>query len=542
MHKFLFIIALLYINASYSQDTIKYTNGEKYIGNIVNGYRDGFGEYFFNDGDRYSGNWKSNKFDGDATYYYANGDYKIGKWENNQCITYRYFSNGKELTVTVKKIDYTKINGSNYDINVYAHPIEKEFRYNLKVFRGVISNDNSILSLIFGIGADGNSGSYGNHLISTNKFESNSIDLFRERKMSSELFYYNEKDISVYDCNSNMKENNTIFFAYDNNNGVELNEVSLSNSTNLPIITTNLLPYEFELNSGEEGIETFKVGHVKLGNGISGFLGMSLYDYKTYLFIYDYKARNKYRKIDLSKVSSTISNTIGQLGRNVCLKYKGNKSGSPYETNIYSISNIVQNENYIYVFLKSLNWDFALPICIRKSDFSVSIKSNSFFSLGIFETDEIMKKVNSTGGYNYLPFSNEFINYYNIGSDIKLDVYNNNIDKTWSITLNDINIKHINECGDFIIIGGYTKSAGYKGFSNPKIIVINKITHAISYSKVIAKKNAMVNTINFDSNNNVIITIGGLAKHEETDDLFSPQIIIDKLNPEGKFINNLFIK
>ena len=435
---------------------------------------------------------------------------------------------------------YSQTKLLNYNIVSYADPIQKEFRYNLKVFRGTISNDNSLMSLIFGLRTDGFMDSYGNHLISTNRSNGSTINLFRERKMNTEMFYYNQKEIDVNSLNSNKNQFNTIFFSYRNSDGIDLNEVSLSNNSNIPSIETYNLPYEFELNSGNDGIETFLVGGPKLGNEICGFIGKSVYDFKTYLFIYDYKSKSKFRKIDLTKISSSFSNLTGQKGGNIYMKYKGNKNGTSFETNIYSISNIVQNDNYIYVFLNSHNWEYALPICISKSDYSISIKSNSFLKLGTSETDEIMKKVNYTGGYNYLPFSKEFINYYNVDNATKLDLYNKNIDKTWSITLNDINIKHINEFENFIIIGGYTKSAGYKGFSNPKIVVINKTTHDISYTKVIAKKNAMVNTINFDSNNNVIISIGGLAKYEETDNQFFPQIIIDKIDANGKFINDLF--
>ena len=51
----------------------------------------------------------------------------------------------------------------------------------------------------------------------------------------------------------------------------------------------------------------------------------------------------------------------------------------------------------------------------------------------------------------------------------------------------------------------------------------------------------MVQTINLDANNNIIISVGGIVSYGE-DYSFYPQIIVDKLNTEGKFANDLFFK
>lgn len=519
-------------------------NGDKYIGNLLNGYRNGFGNYYFNNGDRYSGNWKLDKFDGDATYYYANGDYRIGKWENNVCVSFKYFSGDKEIPVTTKTLDYTKIDGANYNIILYADPIQKEYRYNLKSFRSTISNDKSILSIMFGVPTDGFMDSYGNHLISINRFENKISDLYGERKLKTPLndskFYYNSQEINIYDCNSSKL--NSVYFSSQKNGYVELNEIHLENGTDIPTFTQDKILDKFELKSNNGEIETFQTGVVKLGNGIAGFLAESTYDNKTYLFICEYKSAIKYRKIDLTKISSSFINLGINATQGICLKYKGNKNGASYETNFYSISNIIQNDNYIYVFLRAVNGEFVLPIIINKLDYSTKIKSNSFFNRGKYlEKNRIINEEIFSGGYFYLPYSNEFANYYKVNDEITLDFYNKNIEKSWSITLNDIEIKHINEFENFIIIGGFTKNSGYKGFPNPKIIVVDKLTQKICCSKVIAKKNAMVQTINLDANNNIIISVGGIVSYGE-DYSFYPQIIVDKLNTEGKFANDLFFK
>lgn len=431
---------------------------------------------------------------------------------------------------------------SNYNVVLYADPIDKEFRYNLKSIRGTVSNDISILSMMFGVPSDGFMDSHGNHLISINRNSNKIVDLYNERLMNTEKFFYEQKEINVYNCNSNLNQNNSIFFSYVNNGFVELNEIKLENGTNRPTILQDKIPNTFELNSGNDGIETFKTGGVKLGNGIAGFFGESTYNNKTYLFVYDYKSKIKYRKIDLTKASSAFVNLGITATHGICLKYKGNKNKGTFETNFYSISNIVQNEKFIYVFLGAVNGVDILPLVIDKSNYSISIKSNSFFNKGYFlETNRIINEQRYTGGYFYLPYSSGFINYNKVQEEIKLDVYNNLIEKTWSISLNDIEINHINEYENFIIIGGYTKNSGYKGFPNPKIIVIDKLTHKICYSKVIAKKNALINSINLDSNRNIIISIGGIVDYSE-DYSFYPQIITDKLDEQGKFINDLFVK
>jgi hypothetical protein len=236
-------------------------------------------------------------------------------------------------------------------------------------------------------------------------------------------------------------------------------------------------------------------------------------------------------------VTSLIDNTIGKAGKNICLNFRGSKDGAILNFNIYSISSIIQNENYIYIFLVSEKMDWVLPICIDKSNYSVTLKNNSFFNIGNFEYNRTMEEATNTGGYQYLPFSKEFINHYKQENNNKLDVYNKNMDKVWSTVVNDIDIKHINEVENYLVIGGSTKNSGYKGFSNPKVIVIDKITRKICYSKVIPKKYASVQSVKLDSDRNVIFSIG---TSDVTDISFNPLVIIDKLDKNGKFVNDLF--
>ena len=59
-------------------------NGGYYEGNFRNGYRHGYGKYYFDIGDFYEGNFKENKFNGKGTYYYTSGERYEGEWQDQR--------------------------------------------------------------------------------------------------------------------------------------------------------------------------------------------------------------------------------------------------------------------------------------------------------------------------------------------------------------------------------------------------------------------------------------------------------------------------
>ena len=63
-----------------------YPNGEKYVGQIINGLREGKGTYYFKTGNRYEGDFRNGKFEGKGIYYYNNGDRSMGDYLNNKPI------------------------------------------------------------------------------------------------------------------------------------------------------------------------------------------------------------------------------------------------------------------------------------------------------------------------------------------------------------------------------------------------------------------------------------------------------------------------
>ena len=75
----------LKINNINNQQELKFDNA-RYVGQVVNGLREGKGIEYYNDGDRYEGDWRNDKKDGKGIYYYNNGDREMGDYYNDKPI------------------------------------------------------------------------------------------------------------------------------------------------------------------------------------------------------------------------------------------------------------------------------------------------------------------------------------------------------------------------------------------------------------------------------------------------------------------------
>ena len=69
--------------------TLKYANGDKYVGEVKEGKKDGYGNYIFSLGDKYVGEFNNDKANGKGTYtHLANnrnkGDQYIGEFKNDK--------------------------------------------------------------------------------------------------------------------------------------------------------------------------------------------------------------------------------------------------------------------------------------------------------------------------------------------------------------------------------------------------------------------------------------------------------------------------
>jgi hypothetical protein len=103
--------------------TFFYDNGDKYVGDFYNDNKEGFGIYYFNNGDKYEGQYVNNQREGKGTYFYADGDKLVGTFKNNMAegrgkFYYndgdRYFGTYKADLKHGQGIYYYK-DGSRYD-------------------------------------------------------------------------------------------------------------------------------------------------------------------------------------------------------------------------------------------------------------------------------------------------------------------------------------------------------------------------------------------------------------------------------------------
>ena len=75
-----------------NKQEIKYNDG-KYIGQVVNGIKEGKGIFYWNNGNRYEGDFKNGKFEGKGIYYWNDGNRRMGDYYNDKAI-------GKHVTLT----------------------------------------------------------------------------------------------------------------------------------------------------------------------------------------------------------------------------------------------------------------------------------------------------------------------------------------------------------------------------------------------------------------------------------------------------------
>jgi hypothetical protein len=273
--------------------------------------------------------------------------------------------------------------------------------------------------------------------------------------------------------------------------------------------------FEYKVNGN---IETFEIKSGIGGNLTFGFIATSTYTKKNYLFVY---------QINFKKLKIYDLSTLNIINRNI------------YNVNNCSIHSITGDN----VFLQF--GDKILPVIIT-SDIAEVIENYQIRLDGYDETlgrvgnifslwDESQKQLNG------------FVNVYSEQFDIKnlnykVKLFDKQLNLVWESTLSDIKITDIHESKGYLIIGGFTLSKGYVGFANPRIVVINKATKQITYDNVIPLKYGEINNISSDINGNIELTIDiwNVKLNAYKHDYLVPKIILDKLDSNGKFVNNLF--
>ena len=61
-----------------------YNDGDRYEGDFRNGKREGKGIYYWNDGNRYEGDYRNDKLEGKGIYYHNNGERYEGDYKNSK--------------------------------------------------------------------------------------------------------------------------------------------------------------------------------------------------------------------------------------------------------------------------------------------------------------------------------------------------------------------------------------------------------------------------------------------------------------------------
>ena len=77
--------------SQHNSDTILYSNGDKYIGPLENGTRNGYGQYYYKNGQIYNGWFKNGDFWGHGILYNKNNQIKYeGEWKNGKVFIFYY--------------------------------------------------------------------------------------------------------------------------------------------------------------------------------------------------------------------------------------------------------------------------------------------------------------------------------------------------------------------------------------------------------------------------------------------------------------------
>ena len=156
------------INANKNQELI-YESG-RYIGQVLNGKREGKGIYYLYNGERYDGDWKNDKKEGKGIYYFSEGYIYKGDFKNDYCEGkgVEYYSNGDLYEGDFRK-DKREGKGIYYYNN--GDRYEGDWRNDLREGKGVM----------YYINGDREMGNY---------FDDNKIGKHALIEKNGEVFFY----------------------------------------------------------------------------------------------------------------------------------------------------------------------------------------------------------------------------------------------------------------------------------------------------------------------------------------------------------------
>lgn len=514
-----------------------FTKGSDFImysGSFSKGKYHGEGELKFVNGDIFEGNWNMGIRDGYGEYKWVSAKtIQKGIWKNDACIDCIY-TNLEGVEIKLKVIKEKEINTDKYKVVDMTFK-DEEYPFRIGEFESVVLIGNNILSYGYCNTSPKNQTKTGEFTFITDLSTLESISGVKNSDDRSSLYGTDVGERRLYINNNIPENNNSIFTAYsftnDKYSGVSLAKNSLSNGK--VSSTFKLFNHSFEL-SNNSNIETFEMNKYTIGSGLIAFSAKSVYSKKINLFVGQFDIEELIM-VDLSSLNKCFKNDFDRGGRDNG-EFSGYFDGKEYFSD-WSPLFVFKENDLITVFVgtraKGESTTSLIPV-------QINTKTNE---------KKVIPKALTYGDYNeykevnnnlwFLPVTGGFVN--NIKTE--LFIYDRNLNLMGQMRLTDFtHINHITEKGDFIIVGGYTKTKGYLGYPNPIIQVIDKRNNKIIYSKVIASKNGSVDFINVYDDKIIIAIAGYFGTEEENTSSINSKFIIDEIDSTGNFLNDLFQK
>lgn len=399
-----------------------------------------------------------------------------------------------------------------------------------KTYKTVINKDGNILSLR-------KVANYNRGRFNKKKNEFSIINL-KKKYMVTLNTSQSVEQISVFKNNNSLKYYDKIYSAKFTRKGITVFRNYMANNRNY--LNETFYKDNFESNS-DGNIDTHKIEKYKLGCGLIAIKTKSQFDKKRHLFI-SKTQDSKLLEVNLSKISNLFDK------QNVFNGQLNTSSGTKRITTDWGIKSIFKHNNIVTVFL--IVKDNLLPVQIDLNTSVQKVIKNSILSDGVYFSDNRFMNERS-GDVFLLPFSGGFINTHsdlipnelNQPYPFKLKLYDENLKLIKRKTLHDFYfVNHVMESKGYIVVGGYTKSKGYKGYQNPILQIINKSTMKITQTIVIPQKNGAIDYIGYNLTGQILVDVSspflGYQKNEDITRV--SKIIIDEIDANGKLKNNLF--
>jgi len=487
-----------------------YSNGEVYEGKFVAGKYDGYGRYLYNDKSEYKGEWKNGLREGFGTLVKKDKSEEKGYWEKGKFINSKPTNNPSVPNSIVSS-------GS-------------------QIFFNIIPTKNKVYWLGYSPVIGKSSDCYG--YILGNNLLTNEFYLLRRQISEYNTNRTCDESISVFRNNPLLNQTNVMYRMHIWGDKFQISEKKFNTESGAYNDVYFSPESSFESNDDGGNISTYTRDYYQIGNGFGAIYAKDKLAGKGFIFIDDYRNQKKISRIDLSKLSPKFYS--GHT-------YEMIRDGKKELLYIQGFRHVIQNDKYFYVFLNASNGTYSIPIRINKSNNSATVIHESILNMGTYTARPNTNIFESNHGLFFLPYSQGFAHYYIFQNkttyerSLLMDIYDQDFKKLSTINLDiDKNIKWVYEKDNYLIIGGYTTKSGYLGYHNPWIKVINKTSELVTYEKVIAHKNGEVQHIASDGTGGIYIGIGSkCCDVPDTDREFKSLIIIDKLNSQGKFVNDL---